>query len=762
MNNRSEMTTRSHESSKIQPHHLERAAYVYVRQSSPFQVEHHTESGRLQYERIEQAMSFGWPRERIVLVDGDQGVTATLPDDRAEFGELAGAVARGEVGIVLSLESARLARNGPDWAKLLFLCRWSETLIADRHGVYDLTSHTDRLVLGIQGQFSELEIETSIERMHEARRSKAARGELVGIVPAGYEIDEQGHIVRTPDEAVADAIATVFTKFLELGSARQVWLWWLEQGLKYPVRRVAGRTHPVIWKMPTYRCLLGTLENPIYAGAYAYGRSRQVRELDAEQPGKLLVRTVKSSDPEKWSVLIHDHHFAYVSWERFLEINRRLKANGSVNEEQRQGPAREGKALLQGLVRCGRCGRRMVVAYGGNAGGARGRPPQYRCLVAREQRDGKTCQIIGGRRIDDVVVGALLAVLEPASIEVALEAEKLAVQERESLAHMWQLQIEKAEYETQRAERQYHAVEPENRLVARSLERQWEEQLQALETVRAQAVAACRQPPVLTAAQRERLGRLACDLDAVWAAPTTTNRDKKALLRCLIEEVQILAEAERCRIRIVWKGGAVTDHAIARKTRPPHATDEDTIELVRRLAEQFDDAQIARTLNRQGRRTGKDNTFTRHRVATLRNAHGIPVCPKPAAADPQEGPFTADEAANELGVSSKTIHRWIREGLLPGEQATVGAPWRIYLTNEVRRRLTTGDAPPGWVGLSEAARRLGLSKQHVAYLVRTGKLPAVRTTVGTSTCWRIDVSTATCGAQENLFNPKGNGDSEDT
>ncbi len=317
-------------------------------------------------------------------------------------------------------------------------------------------------------------------------------------------------------------------------------------------------------------------------------------------------------------------------------------------------------------------------------------------------------------------------------------------------------------YEAQRAERQYHTVEPENRLVARSLERQWNEQLCALDAVRTQAAAACRQPLVLTAAQRERIGRLACDLDALWAAPTTTNRDKKTLLRCLVEEVQILAEAERCRIRMVWKGGAVTDHEIARKVRPPHATDEDTLALVRRLAEQFDDAQIARILNRQGRRTGRDNPFTRSRVATLRNAHGIAFCPQPAAADQNERTFTADEAADELGVTSRTIHRWLREGMLPGEQATPGAPWRISLTNEVRRRLTIGDAPAGWVGLSEAARRLGLSKQHVVYLVRTGKLPAVRTTVGTSTCWRIDVSTATCGDQQQLFEPRGNDNGEDT
>jgi len=382
MNERDESMARSPEVSKIQSHHLERAAYVYIRQSTPFQVEHHTESGRLQYERIEQAMSLGWPRERVVVVDGDQGVTATLPEGRAAFGELAGAVARGEVGIVMSLESARLARNGPDWAKLLFLCRWSETLIADRHDIYDLTSHTDRMVLGIRGQISELEIDTSIERMHVARRSKAARGELVSILPAGYEIDDLGQIVRTPDEAVAEAIETVFRKILELGSARQLWLWWLGQELKYPVRRVAGRTHPVIWKAPSYRCLLGTLQNPIYAGAYAYGRSRQVRELDAEEPGKLLVRTVRSSDPSQWGVLLHDHHFAYVSWERFAEINGRLRANALKGGGEGQGPAREGKAWLTAATAAVLMAAPRSIAASSRANSVTARPARSSGVVA--------------------------------------------------------------------------------------------------------------------------------------------------------------------------------------------------------------------------------------------------------------------------------------------------------------------------------------------------------------------------------------------
>jgi len=295
-------------------------------------------------------------------------------------------------------------------------------------------------------------------------------------------------------------------------------------------------------------------------------------------------------------------------------------------------------------------------------------------------------------------------------------------------------------------------VEPENRLVARSLERNWNECLGELEAVKIRAQESQRQPSFLTEEELKKIQTIGANLDALWKARTTENRDRKRLLRCVIDEAQIRTEKKHYRVLIVWKGGATTEREVIRqKAGKGHATPEETVDLVRKLAEEFEDAQIARILNKQGRRTGLGNTFTKVNVRSLRGSHRIPKCPKPFVRDPKEGPFTADEAARELGVTMSTIHRWLREGVLAGEQMTRGAPWRIVLSDEVRKRLTGGEAPEGWVGLQEASHRLGLTKSHVSDLVKTGKLQAVRTPVGKRVCWRIDLSSATCGVQPHLF-----------
>jgi len=751
---------------KIGPEHLARAAYVYVRQSSPYQVAHNVESKRRQYERVQWVTDAGWPPEQIVVVDGDQGTTAALPGARSAFAQMAAAVASAKVGIVVSLEGARLARNGPDWANLLFLCRWADTLIADEHGVYDLSSTSDRMVLGIRGQVNELEVDTAIHRMVEARWGKADRGESMTIPPAGYDVDELGRLVLTRDEAVAEAIRTVFAKFDELGSARQVWAWWRDQGLQFPVRRLRPRSHPVVWLSPAYRNILATLHHPIYAGAYVFGRTRTVRKLDPDRPGRLLVRTVHVARKD-WRVLLHEHHEAYITWERYLANQERMRNNCTMlrtRDDTVSGPAREGKAVLQGLVRCGRCGRRMSVSFGGRAGGPKGRTPQYRCRGAAGTVEGcKECHTVGSQRIDAVVVKAFLEAVSPASLEVAARAEELAAQEDEERERIWRLQIEKADYEAKRAERQYMAVEPENRLVGRTLEREWNERLVELEAVRARAVEARRRQAPLDEATRKRLAELAGDLEAVWLASTTVDRDRKRLLRCLLEEVQLTTEDERVRVRVVWKGGAVTDLEVARRRRGAAVcrTSEDTVDLVRKLAVEFDDVQMARILNKQGRRTGRGNPFTGVRVQSLRGKYRIPKCRRKREQDPRTGPFTADEAAEQLGVAATTVHRWLETGVLAGQQATPGAPWRIYLTEELRQRLECGEAPASWVGVAEAARRLGLTTSHVSYLVKRGKLPAMRTKVGGRRCWRIDLSSATCGRQRDLVDETGNGTSRE-
>jgi DNA invertase Pin-like site-specific DNA recombinase len=743
-------------SAKIRPEHLERKAYVYVRQSSLGQVRDHVEGRLRQYQMVDWAEQAGWPKERIVVIDEDQGKSASVAESRAGFGGLVTAAGRGEAGIVISLEVSRLARNSPDWHNLIYLSRWTDTLITDGQTIYDPKVSADRMVLGIRGQVSELELDHSIQRMIEARWNKARRGELMTIPPAGYDLDDLNQLVLTTDESVSHAIQTVFAKLDELGSGRQVFLWWKQQQLTYPVRRVQLRSHPVVWLEPKYAMVLRTLHNPIYAGVYVFGRFETVRELDHDNPNRLRVRRVQRRNP--WPVLIEDHHPAYISFEKYLK-NQELLGNNAMmkaRDANKAGPVREGEALLQGLVRCGRCGRAMSVGYGGHRPGCDTRTMQYRCKESRTRLGGKDCQTIGGKRIDEAVMQAFLEATTPAGLEAVGQMQEQLQADNETLERSWALQVEKADYEAKRAERQFHAAEPENRLVARELERRWNERLKELEVVREKAAAARRRIPWLSEEEMDQARQLAHNLEELWHSKTTTNRDRKRLLRCLIEEVQLTTEDKRYLVRIVWKGGALTEREVVR--RPSGGgftkTPEDTIELVGKLAREFDDTQIARILNKQGRRTGIGNPFTQAIVLSLRGHHKIPKCLSQQARDPKEGPFTADEAAAELGVGMGTIHRWLRQGVLAGVQATPGAPWRILLTEEVRRRLSGGDAPAGWVSLGEAARRLGLSKSHVTYLAKTGRLEAMQTTVRQQRRWRINVDEANCGRQAEMFERK--------
>lgn len=737
---------------KIRAEHLERNAYVYIRQSTARQVEHNLESQRRQYNLVTWAGELGWPGERIVVVDEDQGRSGASAGTRPGFERLATAVGHEQVGIVLSLEASRLARNSPDWHHLIYLCRWTRTLIGDEHGIYDPTDSNDRMVLGIRGQMSEMELDTSIHRMIEARWCKARRGEFLTIPPAGYEIDDVGQIVMTSDLGVQSAIRAVFDKFDELGTARQVFVQYREGGMKFPVRRLRPHAQPVVWVQPCYKAIMAVLHNPIYAGAYAFGKSKTEHEVDPNDPRSLKVRKrrVMLNEP---AILIKDHHPGYISYDRFLEIQERIRQNVVMRGDRGKGAAREGEALLQGIVRCGRCGRPMLVNYGGQRGSkTRKRTLQYRCGASRREQGLRDCQLVGGKQIDRVVADAFLEATAPAGLEAALAADDELRRQSQELERYWNLQVEKARYEAQRTERQYDAVEPENRTVARELERRWNERLEELRVISERAQAAVHKQRPLTSSEVTRARQLGKDLETVWGAPSTTNRDRKRLLRSVIEEVQIRSEEHHYGVKIVWKGGLATDHSAVRHRRgEKREASAEMVELVRTLAAEFDDAQIARILNKQGWRSSLGKSYTKLAVGKLRREHGIAACKTIRARDPVEGPFTADEAAVELGVRSCTVHRWLREGVLAGSQLTPGAPWRIVLTEKVRARLRGGDAPKGWVGLTEAARRLGMGKANVVHLVNTGKLPGVRTKFGKRTVWRIDVSSARFAKQGGLF-----------
>jgi hypothetical protein len=443
---------------------------------------------------------------------------------------------------------------------LIYMSRYTDTLIADEHGIYDPTSATDRMILGFRGQMSEMEMETSIHRMVAGRLNKAQRGEFLVVPPAGYEVDDLYQTVMTSDEAVAQAIRTVFEKFDELGTVKRVCAWWRDQGLKFPVRRVELRSRPVVWMDPVYRMFLYVLHHPIYAGAYVFGRSKTVRELDPDDPSRLRTQRRKV-DQDQWPVLIHDHHPGYIAWSQFEQNQQRIRDNQQMkrfDSDTSRGPIREGWALLQGLVRCGHCGRNMYVGYGGSRPSPTStRTLQYRCCASRLRHGGTDCQTVGGKQINEVVVELFLAATEQAGAEAAALAVEQLRQEQQQAERMWQLQIEKAQYEAQRAARQYDAVEPENRLVARTLEARWNEALQRVEELRTQALQHHQQLRPLNEHEQTRARQLGHDLHAVWHAETTTTQDRKQLLRAAIEEVQLRSEQDHYASRSLWKGGAI-------------------------------------------------------------------------------------------------------------------------------------------------------------------------------------------------------------
>ncbi len=739
--------------SKITAEHLARSALVYVRQSSLQQVRNNLESQRRQYAFAEEAVRMGWSPAAVTVIDEDQGKSGAVAQARPGFSKLVSAVARSEVGLVLSLEVSRLARNDADWSHLVYLCRWTGTLIADEQGVYDPAASADRMVLGIRGQVSEMERDGLVHRMVEARWNKARRGEEFTVPPAGYDVDLDGKWVMTADEAVQAALRQVFEKFDELGSARQVFLWWCDAGLPFPVRRIRHRGHEVVWTTVSNRLIYSTLIHPIYAGVFAFGRARTVRQLDPETQ-RVEVKLKRQRAMAQWPVLIRDHHPAYITLDRYVRNQERLRANQAMNvgtvDQGHAGAPREGHGLLQGIVLCGHCSRHMYVSYGGERAT---RTLQYRCSLPKlRQEPGPECQVLGGKRIEALVVEAALAVADQAGAEAAALAGEQLRQEFEATQRVWSLQLEKAQYEAERAERQYMAVEPENRVVVRELERRWNARLEDVAAIRAKAAAEQAGQRTLNAAELAAAQALGGDLRQVWSAPTTTLRDKKRLLRALIQEVQLRTDPEWHYVRIVWHGGAVTDQKVQHfAAGQGNATDEDIIALVRKLATDFDDTQIARILNRQGRRSGRGLAFTKSSVISMRGRYHIPAAPGPKPGTRIDGPFTADEAARELGVHANTVLAWIRDGIRAAEQAAPAAPWRIYLTAAVRKRLRSGTAPAHWVSLQVAARRLGISKSLAANWVKTGKIEGVRTLVGKSEVWRINVTEPSYTSQPGLF-----------
>ncbi len=710
---------------KIQVGHLERTAYVYVRQSTPHQLEQNRESTQRQYALVERAGALGWRAERIQVIDEDLGLSGAGSAERAGFARLAAEVALGRVGIVLGLEASRLARNNADWYRLLDLCAMTDTLIGDSDGLYHPAQFNDRLLLGLKGTMSEAELHIIRARLDGGIRNKAARGELRRALPVGLVWGEaDGEVRFHSDAAVCAAVRAVFERFAELGSARRVWLWFRSEGLSFPLQ--SHTLAEIRWVEPTYTAIHNILTHPAYAGAYAYGRSRHERYVDASGQIRKRVRRLPRA---QWAVLIRDHHPGFIDWATYEAIQERLATNTHPLPHTAGGAAREGAALLQGLAVCGHCGRRLHTHYRGRHG-----TPGYHCAGKTVVNGrGLYCLSVGGVQIDAAVTGAFLQALAPAAVQAMVRAAEQIENDRDAALGQWRLALERARYAAQCAERRYRAVDPENRLVARGLEAEWERSLGALAAAEAElAHRSAQQPRTLSPQERQRLEALGTDLEQVWNAPTTTDRDRKGLLRSLLEEVVVAVNREQASARLTlrWRGGAITtlEIPLPRSHPPALRTDEDTIDLVRRLAVHYPDAIVAGVLNRQGRRTVRGERFTASQVGNLRRYWKIPRFQPPATA-PAEPALTIQDAAQILEVAPSTLHRWLNDGFIAGEQDTPGAPWRIRLTEELKARFVA-DIPPGYLPMLETTKRLGVSRQTVLQRVKRGELDAVHVRCG--------------------------------
>lgn len=663
--------------------HRAKLAYVYVRQSSLGQVTRHGESTDLQYHLVDRAVTLGWPRERVVTIDEDLGKSGASADQRLGFQRLIAEIGLAHVGLVLSLDASRLARNNSDWYQLLELCSVFGTLIADTERVYDPHTYHDRLLLGLSGMMSEAELHQLRQRLQAGEWNKAARGELCLPLPVGLVRLPGGEVSLHPDDEVQARIRLVFDRFRALGTAKAVVRSLREANLPLPARPLRGPApHPLLWQPARASMVLGILKNPAYAGAYVYGR--HTYDPTRRQPGRPSTGIIHRPI-EQWPILLQDRYPAYISWDTFLANQAQLASNQSCYVKEARGVPRKGQALLQGIAICGRCGAHMGLHYSGPAGDF----PVYKCVAAQREEGAARCQEVRALGLDAEIERLVLEALVPDKLALALAALEQLEQEDAALRHQWALRLERARYEAERARRQYDAVEPENRLVARSLERQWEEALRRLEHMEQAAQAQHRQQQgVVTAENRRAILDLGEDLPALWHAPSTTAADRKQLLRLIVKEVILDQTRARGKVwfQMNWQTGAITQHWLVRHVHayPEHAELEVLQDRVRALnAEQKLDAEIAAILNAEGFRTARGGPFTSNIVWIVRKQWDIPTV-NPAS-NPERWPdsaYSIHSAAAAIGVFPGTIYQWLYHGLLHGEQIAKGLPWKIYLTDE--------------------------------------------------------------------------------
>jgi len=655
---------------RISPEHLARGAYVYVRQSTSDQLLNHPESRRRQYALTTRAQALGW--QNVVVIDDDLGRSGS-GQARPGFERLLAAICAGSAGAVLAIEASRLARNGRDWHTLLEFCAFVDTLIIDEDGVYDPRLVNDRLLLGMKGTFSELELSILRQRSQEALRLKAARGDLHTTVAVGYLRGANDRLEQDPNRRIREALSLVFCKFAEIGSVRQVALWLRQERIDLPIVVHGAEGRVVEWRPPRYNTVYRLLTNPVYAGAYVFGRTGSRARLEAGR--KVITRGVARRRDE-WEVLIRDHHEGYISWEEFERNQKTIAGNANMKGAMVSGSVRNGGGVLVGLLRCGHCGRKLKVQHNGLRGVAR-----YVCNDADVNHATKRkCIAFGNMRVDAAVSAEVLRVISPLALEAAFQM--IADRERAGAEQLRQreLTLEQARYEATRARRQYDAVDPDNRLVAGELERRWDECLAAVARIEDEIRnERADQPVALSDDERAALLALADDLSRLWNHPAASAGTRKRILRAVLNEIVVTVEPDRLRLLLHWQGGDHTRLEVVKNRTGQHRwkTDTATEDLIRELARTLPDQSIASVLNRLGMRSAKGHTWTQERVRNFRCEHRIAIYREGERAERRE--LILHEAASRLGVSKMTVIRLVRDGLLAARQICVGAPKEILV-----------------------------------------------------------------------------------
>lgn len=670
---------------KISKSHWERRAVVYLRQSTMKQVYEHRESTARQYDLRERAVALGWNAAQVDVIDDDLGRSGRTAGARDGFQRLAEDVAHGRVGAILSLEVSRLARSSADWHQLLDLCGLADVVIVDEQAVYSPRDYNDRLLLGLKGTMSEAELYWMRLRLHGGQISKARRGEYAFLPPAGYEWDTQTSRFRLdPDEHVQRAVRLVFERFRLDGSAYGVARYFIRHGLELPARSAVGRV--LLWGPPRQTLIVSMLHNPIYAGAYAWGRvERRLALVDGQKRQRY-----RKLAQEEWKVCLRDHHPGYISWDEFMANKDKLRQNRTKPETDQRGAAREGSALLQGLVLCGRCGRHLHVEYTGSS-----RRAIYQC---RSLPNEGQCYVVPAKAVDEAVARLFLETVKPPEIELGLSVVHEAERQASDIDRQWKLRLERAQYEARLSERRYKAVDPDNRVVARTLEREWNDKLEVVEQIEQERDEVRRREKIeLTDADRARILELSKNLSVVWNAPTTTHAERKNLLRMLVRAVTVSrvdVPRTMTRVQVLWQTGAVSDFTVERKTMftardaPPQA-----IAFIEKSFEHKNDQRIAADLNRRKWRTGVGLPWTPQSVHRVRLQHQWFRRPRKrseAIAPDAAGLYSAHAIAARLGIKLSTVLYWARSGVITAvERGARGRPHRFLLDDITLERLST-------------------------------------------------------------------------